>query len=298
MTATHDSGATRPARWLHGLKRTRLVLAAAALAFGALWLFGTIAAGPALAGFALIAAAVLIATANAETTPAFLPRAEPRALPASGDQGPAPRRVGQPGVQHRRGRPTASSPDGPVDGMGATELGGRSRGGLVAMAGVALPGCRPGPVHQHGSEEEIFFVLAGSGLAWLDGAVHEIGVGDTIVYLAGGPEHTVIAGPDFTAALARSRSKPAELVASLMPMAGIDSHPAAIHDACVVGLLLWPELFHLERGVLHVVTRPGPSEGRTLWSRDAKGPHQLVVELDCDLFLKRMARRLAGREEA
>ena len=57
MTATHGSGATRPARWLHGLKRTRLVLAAAAVAFGALWLLGAIAAGPALAGFALIAAA-------------------------------------------------------------------------------------------------------------------------------------------------------------------------------------------------------------------------------------------------
>src|SRR2546422_2068867 len=84
MTATHDSGATRPARWLHGLKRTRLVLAAAALAFGALWLLGAIAAGPALAGFALIAAAVLIATANAETTPAFLPRDEPR-TPRIGD---------------------------------------------------------------------------------------------------------------------------------------------------------------------------------------------------------------------
>jgi two-component system, OmpR family, phosphate regulon sensor histidine kinase PhoR len=84
MTATHDSGATRPARWLHGLKRTRLVLAAAAVAFGALWLLGAIAAGPALAGFALIAAAVLIATANAETVPAFLPRAEQRA-PRIGD---------------------------------------------------------------------------------------------------------------------------------------------------------------------------------------------------------------------
>src|SRR6266446_6142751 len=79
MTATHDSGAPRPARWLDGLKRTRFVLAAAALAFGALWLLGAIAAAPALAGFTLIAAAVLIATASAETTPALLPRDEPRA---------------------------------------------------------------------------------------------------------------------------------------------------------------------------------------------------------------------------
>src|SRR6266481_1101482 len=84
MTATHDSGAPRPARWLDGLKRARFVLAAAALAFGALWLLGAIAAAPALAGFTLIAAAVLIATASAETTPALLPRDEPRA-PRIGD---------------------------------------------------------------------------------------------------------------------------------------------------------------------------------------------------------------------
>src|SRR5260370_8230397 len=84
MQVRHDGGAPRPARWLDGLKRTRFVLAAAALAFGALWLLGAIAAAPALAGFALIAAAVLIATASAETTPALLPRDEPRA-PRIGD---------------------------------------------------------------------------------------------------------------------------------------------------------------------------------------------------------------------
>jgi two-component system, OmpR family, phosphate regulon sensor histidine kinase PhoR len=84
MTATHDSGSVRPSRWLPGLKRARLVLAAAAVAFGALWALDAIAAGPALAGFALIAAAVLIAAANAEAVPALLPRDEPRA-PRIGD---------------------------------------------------------------------------------------------------------------------------------------------------------------------------------------------------------------------
>jgi len=58
------------------------------------------------------------------------------------------------------------------------------------------PGARIGPVHVHGAEEEIFFVLGGSGLAWIDGAVHEIGPRDTIVYVAGGPAHTLIAGHD------------------------------------------------------------------------------------------------------
>jgi purine nucleosidase len=103
----------------------------------------------------------------------------------------------------------------------------------------------------------------------------------------------VIAGPDFTAALGRSRSKPAKLVASLMPMAGVDSHPAAIHDACVVGFILWPELFRLEQGTLTVVTERGPREGRTLWTRAPKGPHRLVVELDVEAFLGRMLQQLA-----
>jgi uncharacterized cupin superfamily protein len=74
-------------------------------------------------------------------------------------------------------------------------------------------------VHQHASEEEIFFVLEGSGLAWIDGAVHEIGVGDTIVYLANGPEHTVIAGPDGLSVLAYGENHDPPLVR--LPRAGM-----------------------------------------------------------------------------
>src|ERR687888_1556122 len=93
----------------------------------------------------------------------------------------------------------------------------------ASAIGVSLidiePGCRPGPVHQHTSEEEIFFVLAGSGLAWLDGAVHEIGVGDTIVYLASGPEHTVIAGDDGLSVLAFGENF--DMPVTHLPHAGI-----------------------------------------------------------------------------
>ena len=81
------------------------------------------------------------------------------------------------------------------------------------------PGCRAGPVHQHTSEEEIFFVLAGSGLAWLDGAVHEIGAADTIVYLAGGPLHTVIAGPEGLSVLAYGENH--EPALTRLPRAGM-----------------------------------------------------------------------------
>jgi uncharacterized cupin superfamily protein len=47
------------------------------------------------------------------------------------------------------------------------------------------------PVHDHGGAEEIFYVLAGRGLSWCDGATAEIGVGDCIVYIAGGGAHSL-----------------------------------------------------------------------------------------------------------
>src|SRR5262249_26164576 len=130
MTATHDSGATRPARWLDGLKRTRFVLAAAALAFGALWLLGAIHAAPALAGFALIAAAVLIATASAETTPALLPRDEPRAP-----------RIGDPLIEAvLAGLPGPGVARGPRGGAGALQVGARTGAGGVGLARAAGAG--------------------------------------------------------------------------------------------------------------------------------------------------------------
>jgi two-component system, OmpR family, phosphate regulon sensor histidine kinase PhoR len=79
VTATHDSASLGPTRWLFALRRTRLVLIAAAIAFGALWMLGTIAAAPALAGFAAIAAVALLAAVNTEAAPASLPKDEPSA---------------------------------------------------------------------------------------------------------------------------------------------------------------------------------------------------------------------------
>ncbi len=77
------------------------------------------------------------------------------------------------------------------------DLGGAAGSTEVGVQRVEVdPGMRIGPVHVHGAEEEIFHVLGGSGLAWIDGAVHEVGPTDTIVYPAGGPAHTLIAGDD------------------------------------------------------------------------------------------------------
>src|SRR5262249_27055769 len=73
VTATHDSASLRPSRWIFALRRTRLLLIAAAVAFGVLWMLGTIAAVPALVGFAAIAAAALIVAVNTEPAPAPAP---------------------------------------------------------------------------------------------------------------------------------------------------------------------------------------------------------------------------------
>ena len=58
------------------------------------------------------------------------------------------------------------------------------------------PGKRSTPAHTHSGEEEIFYVLAGSGLSWQAGATHHVEAGDCLVHLVDGPAHTLIAGPE------------------------------------------------------------------------------------------------------
>ncbi len=62
-------------------------------------------------------------------------------------------------------------------------------------AGVRRIQIEPGgwstPAHEHGRSEEIFYVLAGTGLSWQRGRAAPIRPGDCIVYLARRGEHTV-----------------------------------------------------------------------------------------------------------
>ena len=57
------------------------------------------------------------------------------------------------------------------------------------------PGKLPTPPHSHGASEEVFFVLAGSGLAWQDEQVHEVRPGDCVIHRANELEHTFVARP-------------------------------------------------------------------------------------------------------
>jgi uncharacterized cupin superfamily protein len=70
-------------------------------------------------------------------------------------------------------------------------------GSAAGSVGVGLrriqvpPGGWSTPAHEHGREEEIFYVLAGRGLSWQSGRAAEIAAGDCILYLPNRGAHTV-----------------------------------------------------------------------------------------------------------
>jgi uncharacterized cupin superfamily protein len=98
---------------------------------------------------------------------------------------------------------------------------GRAAGSIeVGLQRIQIDaGHRSTPAHGHGAQEEIFYVLGGSGLSWQDGATYEVGPGDCIVHLAGGPAHTLIAGEDGLDVLAYGTRERTETVR--LPHAGI-----------------------------------------------------------------------------
>jgi uncharacterized cupin superfamily protein len=73
------------------------------------------------------------------------------------------------------------------------------------------PGKLPTPPHSHGASEELYFVLAGSGLAWQDGDVHEVRPLDCVIQRADHFEHTFVAGPDGLEYLVFGTRHPTEL---------------------------------------------------------------------------------------
>jgi uncharacterized cupin superfamily protein len=81
---------------------------------------------------------------------------------------------------------------------------GRAAGSVrIGVTRLELgPGDIPTPVHVHNDEEEIFYVLEGSGLSWQDGEAYEVKIGDCLVHRVGEEEHTLRGGDDGLAVLA------------------------------------------------------------------------------------------------
>jgi uncharacterized cupin superfamily protein len=94
-------------------------------------------------------------------------------------------------------------------------------------------GKRSTPAHVELAEEEISFVLGGSGLSWqFDGerlATYNVGAGDCLVHLACEQAHTLRAGPDGLDVLAfGQRAYPG---GTWLPRAGVVRMPPAWVDA-------------------------------------------------------------------
>lgn len=75
------------------------------------------------------------------------------------------------------------------------------------------------PVHAHGADEEIFFVLGGNGLLWQDGETFAVQAGDCIVYRPKRSPHTLRGGPGGLDVLVFGQRRDASLTA--LPRAGI-----------------------------------------------------------------------------
>ena len=94
---------------------------------------------------------------------------------------------------------------------------GAARIGLSLFA--VPPQARQIPVHVHGDEEEITYVLRGEGLTWQDDEACAIGPGDTIVHLANAETHTLLAGAAGLEVLAFASGSDTRL--TYLPRAGV-----------------------------------------------------------------------------
>ena len=81
-------------------------------------------------------------------------------------------------------------------------LGRHARARRLGVAIIEVqPGRRSVPPHVHAEEDEVFLVLAGSGLSYQtagrrDTHTYEIGPDDVLLMRAHGPAHTLVAGPE------------------------------------------------------------------------------------------------------
>jgi uncharacterized cupin superfamily protein len=99
---------------------------------------------------------------------------------------------------------------GPLDAVW-TNLGAASGTVRVGLRREEMqPGRRALPPHAHTAEEELFFVVGGSGLSWQGGEVYEVRAGDCLLHLPAGKAHALIAGPDGLDVLAFGDRVPTE----------------------------------------------------------------------------------------
>jgi uncharacterized cupin superfamily protein len=98
---------------------------------------------------------------------------------------------------------------------------GRAAGSVgVGVRRIEIdPGKWSTPVHRQTAEEEIFYVLRGSGISLQDEEAYEVRTGDCLVHLAGGKTHTLRAGEEGLDVLAFGTRERTEI--GHLPRAGV-----------------------------------------------------------------------------
>jgi uncharacterized cupin superfamily protein len=100
------------------------------------------------------------------------------------------------------------------------ELGGEAGTRAIGLRRIEItPGCFSTPAHEHGKEEEIFFVLGGEGVLWQEGETFRVAAGDCIAHRPGRGAHTLRAGDGGLDVLAFGQRLDAALTA--LPRAGV-----------------------------------------------------------------------------
>jgi uncharacterized cupin superfamily protein len=164
-----------------------------------------------------------------------------------------------------------------------TDLGRAAGTRGVGLKRIQIdPGKWATPLHRHTAEEEIFFVLAGSGLSLQrrgEDVACELRVADCLVHRAGREAHTVRAGPDGLDVLAfgtRARIEIGELpragvswVARSWAELGAGDHPWERESAA--GEPDVPEAGERPPNVVNVDDAPGRFGGRVRTLGDAGG---------------------------
>jgi uncharacterized cupin superfamily protein len=101
-----------------------------------------------------------------------------------------------PPLAHWDDSPTVRRETGHIGGTWS-DLGVAAGSQTVGVKRIQVdPGKWSTPAHREGAEEEIFYVLAGSGLSWQDGETFAVRAGDCLVHLTGAEAHTLLGGDE------------------------------------------------------------------------------------------------------
>lgn len=160
---------------------------------------------------------------------------------------------------------------GPL-GSWLTDLGSPAGSKRVGVTRWQVdPGKRSTPVHMEGDEEEISFVLAGSGLSYQwdgeEARTYEVRANDCIVHRVEEEAHTLIAGPDGLDVLAFGERT--NLAGTWLPRAGVVRMGPTIDVS--TGPHPWQR--EVDAGELDV-PQPSPRPGSIVNADDVEGDYE------------------------